>query len=120
MKLDVGYNMLASLPFELAQLKLLGQPATPTDMAAVEELRPDAVLTDIRMPPTHTTEGIQAALRIRRDHPAIGVVVLSQYVEDQYAYDLLKDGAAGLGYLLKERVSDVEEFVDLLLQRGVR
>lgn len=78
-------------------------------LAAVEEHRPDAVLTDIRMPPTKSTEGIDAARRIRDDHPDTGVVVLSQYAEEEYAYELLKDGAAGLGYLLKERVADIEE-----------
>jgi DNA-binding NarL/FixJ family response regulator len=78
-------------------------------IAAVAEHEPDAVLTDIRMPPTGTDEGIRAAKQIRADHPAIGVVVLSQYADDEYAYDLLKDGAGGLGYLLKERVSDVDE-----------
>ena len=83
-------------------------------MTAVEERRPDAVLTDIRMPPSHTREGIEAAVRIRREHPEIGVVVLSQYAEEEYAFDLLKDGAAGLGYLLKERVADVEELVRAL------
>src|SRR2546428_1004508 len=83
-------------------------------LAAVEEHRPDAVLTDIRMPPTSTTEGIEAARRIRADHPEIGVVVLSQYAEEDYAYDLLRDGAAGLGYLLKERVADVDELVRAL------
>jgi DNA-binding NarL/FixJ family response regulator len=81
---------------------------------AVEEHRPDAVLTDIRMPPTKTTEGIDAARQIRADHPDTGVVVLSQYAEDDYAYELLKDGAEGLGYLLKERVADVEEIVRAL------
>ena len=80
-------------------------------LAAVEEHAPDAVITDIRMPPTHTTEGIDAARRIRAEHPEVGVVVLSQYAEEDYAYELLKDGAAGLGYLLKERVADVEELV---------
>ncbi|MFL5799337.1 MAG: response regulator [Actinomycetota bacterium] len=80
-------------------------------LAAVEEQRPDAVLTDIRMPPTNTTEGIQAARRIRAEHPEIGVVVLSQFADEAYAFDLLKDGAAGLGYLLKERVADVDEVV---------
>ena len=83
-------------------------------LAAVEELRPDVVLTDIRMPPSNTTEGIDAARRIRADHPEIGVVVLSQFAEEEYAFELLKDGAAGLGYLLKERVSDLEEIVRAL------
>ncbi|HXF71480.1 MAG TPA: response regulator transcription factor, partial [Actinomycetota bacterium] len=59
-------------------------------LAAVEEHSPEAVLTDIRMPPTHTTEGIQAAKRIRAEHPDVGVVVLSQYAEEEYAYELLK------------------------------
>ena len=83
-------------------------------LAAVERHRPDAVLTDIRMPPTKTMEGIEAARRIRREHPGTGVVVLSQYAEEEYAYELLKDGAEGLGYLLKERVADVEEIVRAL------
>jgi DNA-binding NarL/FixJ family response regulator len=83
-------------------------------LSAVEDLNPDAVLTDIRMPPTNTTEGIDAAKRIRGSHPEIGVVVLSQYAEEEYAYELLKDGAAGLGYLLKERVADVGEVVRAL------
>jgi DNA-binding NarL/FixJ family response regulator len=83
-------------------------------MTAVDEDRPDAVLTDIRMPPTSTTEGIDAARKIRVEHPEIGVVVLSQYAEEEYAYELLKDGAAGLGYLLKERVADLDELVRAL------
>jgi DNA-binding NarL/FixJ family response regulator len=83
-------------------------------LAAVAEHRPDAVLTDIRMPPTFTTEGIDAAKRIRADFPETGVVVLSQYVEEQYAFELLSDGVAGLGYLLKERVSDVDDLVRAL------
>jgi DNA-binding NarL/FixJ family response regulator len=83
-------------------------------LAAVEEHRPEAVLTDIRMPPGHSTEGIDAARRIRAEHPEIGVVVLSQYAEEEYAYELLKDGAAGLAYLLKERVADLEEVVRAL------
>jgi len=83
-------------------------------LAAVEEHAPDAVLTDIRMPPTETTEGIDAAKQIRAEHPEIGVVVLSQFAEEEYAYELLKDGAAGLGYLLKERVSDLTEIVRAL------
>jgi len=83
-------------------------------LAAVEEHRPDVVLTDIRMPPTWTAEGIEAARRIRAEHPRIGVVVLSQYAEDAYAVDLLKEGAGGLGYLLKERVSQLEQVVSAL------
>lgn len=83
-------------------------------MAAVEKKKPDVVLTDIRMPPTQTTEGIEAAKRIRSEHPEVGVLVLSQYSEEEYAYELLKDGAAGLGYVLKERVSDLEELVRAL------
>ncbi len=83
-------------------------------MAEVESLAPDAVLTDIRMPPTNSDEGIEAAKRIRAEHPTIGVVVLSQFAEEEYAYELLKDGAAGLGYLLKERVADIDELVRAL------
>ena len=81
---------------------------------AVEKHRPDTVLTDIRMPPTHSTEGIEAAKRIRAEHPEIGVLVLSQYAEEEYAYELLRDGAEGLGYLLKERIGDIEELVKAL------
>jgi DNA-binding NarL/FixJ family response regulator len=92
--------------------------ATASDLggllSAVEAERPDAVLTDIRMPPTNTTEGIDAARKIREQHPDVGVVVLSQYAEEDYAYELLKDGAAGLGYLLKERVSNLDELVRAL------
>jgi len=83
-------------------------------LAAVEQQRPDAVLTDIRMPPTWTDEGIEAARRIRREHPDVGVVVLSQYVEDRYAAELLADGAGGIGYLLKERIADLDQLVSAL------
>ncbi len=86
----------------------------PSLLEAVDAHAPDVVLTDIRMPPTHGTEGIDAALRIRSEHPGIGVVVLSQYAEDDYAFELLKDGAEGLGYLLKERVGDLDELVRAL------
>jgi len=97
------------------QIELVGTATTRDELlAAVDELNPDAVLTDIRMPPTGTNEGIEAAKAIRAAHPQIGVVVLSQFVEEDYAFELLKDGAAGLGYLLKERVADVDELVRAL------
>lgn len=83
-------------------------------MQEVAAQRPDAVLTDIKMPPTNTIEGIDAAKRIRATYPEIGVVLLSQYVDDEYAFALLGDGVAGLGYLLKERVAQVDELVRAL------
>jgi DNA-binding NarL/FixJ family response regulator len=73
---------------------------------AIERQRPDAVLTDIRMPPTYTDEGIQVAGELRRSHPQLAVVVLSQYADPDYALALLDEGSAGRGYLLKERVND--------------
>jgi DNA-binding NarL/FixJ family response regulator len=73
---------------------------------------PEAVVVDIRMPPTHTAEGLEAARRIRAEHPRVGVLVLSQYVEPHHAVQLLQDGAGGVGYLLKDRIADVEEVVD--------
>jgi DNA-binding NarL/FixJ family response regulator len=75
---------------------------------------PDVAVVDVRMPPTHTDEGLRAALRIRQDHPDVGILVFSQYVETRYASQLLADGAAGMGYLLKDRVADVSDFVDAL------
>ena len=77
-------------------------------LAAVAEHSPDVVLTDIRMPPTQTDEGIRAALAIRESHPDTGVVVLSNYAEPEYALRLFEHGSAGLAYLLKERVGDLE------------
>jgi DNA-binding NarL/FixJ family response regulator len=94
--------------------------AVATDLAsllrAVAESSPDVVLTDIRMPPTNTNEGIQAARQIRSRHPGVGVVVLSQYVEEDYVFELLANGVAGLGYLLKERVTDLDELVRALTE----
>jgi DNA-binding NarL/FixJ family response regulator len=105
----------SALLAEVEDLDLVGIASDLDELlSAVEEHGPDAVLTDIRMPPTNTTEGIDAARRIRAEHPKTGVVVLSQYAEEDYAYDLLKDGAEGLGYLLKERVSDIDEVVRAL------
>ena len=105
----------AALLMTSDEVELVGTATNLEELLlAVDELRPEAVLTDIRMPPTNTTEGIDAARKIRGEHPEIGVVVLSQFAEEEYAYDLLKDGAAGLGYLLKERVADVTELVRAL------
>lgn len=86
--------------------------------AAVAEHAPDLVVMDVRMPPNHTDEGIRAALAIRRDHPAVAVLVLSQYVEQHYAAELLAGDTAGVGYLLKDRVADVREFVDAVRRVG--
>src|SRR3954469_19793281 len=83
-------------------------------LLAVGQHRPDVVLTDIRMPPTWTTEGVDAARRIRSEDARVGVVVLSQYAEDAYAVDLLKEGTGGLGYLLNERVSQLGKVVEAL------
>jgi DNA-binding NarL/FixJ family response regulator len=83
-------------------------------LAAVAEYRPDVAVVDVRMPPTHTDEGLRAAIELRRDHPGTGVLVLSQYIETTYAARLLEGNAAGVGYLLKDRVADVAEFADAL------
>jgi len=81
-------------------------------LAAVARHHPDVAVVDIRMPPTHTDEGLRAAIRLRQDHPGTGVLVLSQYIETRYATRLLAGDAAGVGYLLKDRVADVAEFAD--------
>jgi DNA-binding NarL/FixJ family response regulator len=78
---------------------------------AVTELQPDLAIVDVRMPPTHTDEGVRAALAIRNAYPDVAVLVLSQYVEERYATDLLSGNTAGVGYLLKDRVVDVEDFI---------
>ena len=81
---------------------------------AVDRLHPHAVVTDIRMPPAHQMEGIEAAHEIRSRHPDVGVVVLSQYVNSLYAFELFRDGTAGLAYLLKDRVGELEELLRAL------
>ncbi|WP_330333896.1 response regulator transcription factor [Streptomyces sp. NBC_00536] len=83
-------------------------------LAAVEEHAPDLALVDVRMPPGFTDEGVRAALMIRRQWPGTSVLLLSQYVEERYAADLLATQTGGIGYLLKQRVADVEEFIDAL------
>ncbi|MFD8027371.1 response regulator [Streptomyces sp. NPDC002387] len=81
-------------------------------LAAVEEHRPDIAVVDVRMPPGFTDEGVRAALVIRRQYPRTAVLLLSQYVEERYAADLLAANTSGVGYLLKQRVADVEEFAE--------
>jgi DNA-binding NarL/FixJ family response regulator len=96
---------------EDAGFKVVGQCGTATDlMLKVRSYEPDLAIIDIRMPPTHTDEGLRAAQEIRDRHPGTAVLVLSQYVESGYALELLADSAEGVGYLLKDRVSDVEDF----------
>jgi DNA-binding NarL/FixJ family response regulator len=97
-----GHEIIAAVPTAVELMK------------AVAGDVPDLVVVDIRMPPTHTTEGLLAAIDLRAKHPGLGVLVFSQYVETRYAADLLTDGAEGVGYLLKERVADVSEFLDAL------
>ncbi|WP_420000615.1 response regulator transcription factor [Streptomyces boninensis] len=87
-------------------------------LAAVAAEPPDAVVVDVRMPPTHTDEGLRAALRLRAEHPRLGVLVLSQYVERRYATELLTTAPEGVGYLLKDRVVEVDEFLDALERVG--
>jgi len=83
-------------------------------LAAVAEHRPDVTVVDVRMPPTFTDEGLRAAITLRREYPGTGVLMFSQYVETRYAARLLAGGAAGVGYLLKDRVADVAEFSSAL------
>lgn len=83
-------------------------------LRAVAEQRPDVCVVDVRMPPSHTDEGLRAALVVRRSWPDVAVLVLSQYVEEKYATELLAGDTRGVGYLLKDRVADVEEFISAL------
>ncbi|MGK4581798.1 response regulator [Kitasatospora sp. HPMI-4] len=99
---DEGHEVVAAVA-DAEQLK-----------AAVAEHRPDAVVSDIRMPPTHTDEGLRAAIELRAAQPGLAVLIFSQYVETDYAARLLAGGSAGVGYLLKERVLDAQDFVDAL------
>ena len=97
------------------RVSVLACVGTATELLdAVRRLAPDAVLTDIRMPPTHQMEGIEAAHAIRASHPETGVVVLSQHTDDGYALALLERGSAGLAYLLKDRIGDLEDLVHAL------
>jgi len=82
--------------------------------AAIAAYEPDVAIVDIRMPPSHTDEGLRAALDIRRQRPSLGVLMFSQYIETRYASELLRGGASGVGYLLKDRVADVGDFLEAL------
>jgi DNA-binding NarL/FixJ family response regulator len=83
---------------------------------SIERDRPDVAVVDIRMPPSFTDEGLRAAIELRRLHPGLGILVFSQYIETRYAADLLADDAGGIGYLLKDRVADVSDFVEALVR----
>lgn len=86
----------------------------PSLHAAVSEHTPDIAVVDVRMPPSYTDEGLRAAVDLQRTHPALGVLVFSQYVETRFASQLLSGRHAGIGYLLKDRVADLDEFIDAL------
>jgi DNA-binding NarL/FixJ family response regulator len=96
-----------------AGVEVVGQAGDADDlMRKVRAHRPDVAIVDIKMPPNHEDEGLRAAREIREELPETGVLVLSQYVDEHYAVQLLSDGAEGVGYLLKDRVEDVDRFVD--------
>jgi DNA-binding NarL/FixJ family response regulator len=98
---------------EEAGFEVVGRAGDGEDLVRkVRAHKPDVALVDIKMPPTHTDEGLRAARQIRAELPGTGVLVLSQYVEESYAMDLLADSAEGVGYLLKDRVADVDRFID--------
>jgi DNA-binding NarL/FixJ family response regulator len=103
-------RLLAEAGFDVVAAVGDGEAA----LRVVDEHRPDVAVLDVRMPPTHTDEGLRAALVIRRQWPDVAVLVLSQYVEEHYATELLSGETRGVGYLLKDRVADVVEFVEAL------
>ena len=98
---------------EDAGFEVVAQSENAVDlMHAISSLKPDVAVVDIRMPPTHTDEGVRAARRIREAHPGVGVVVLSQHAEPEYAMELLAEGTEGVGYLLKDRIADIDDFAE--------
>lgn len=103
---DAGFEVVAQLGDAVGLL------------SCIETHRPDVVIVDIRMPPTHTTEGLEAALDVKCRYPGMGVLVLSQHVESRYAMRLLGGGRGGVGYLLKERVSELADFTDAVRRVG--
>ena len=106
---------------EDAGFDVVGQAADGEDLLRkVRAHRPDVAVTDIRMPPTQTDEGLRAAQQIRTEMPEVGVMVLSQFIDEGYALELLQGSAEGVGYLLKDRVADIDAFVDALRRVGGR
>jgi len=101
-------RMLEAYDFEIAAAVESGPELT----RALAELAPDVAVVDVRLPPSHTDEGLQCALQARRERPGLPVLVLSQHVEQLYARELLADGAGGVGYLLKDRVMNADQFID--------
>jgi DNA-binding NarL/FixJ family response regulator len=109
---------IASL-LEDSGFEIVGQSGTAEDLLLkVRSYSPDVAIIDIRMPPTNTTEGLDAAKEIREHYPGVGVLLLSQYIEAGFALELLQENAEGVGYLLKDRVSDVKEFADAVRRVG--
>ena len=107
-------RLLVEAGFQVVGLASTGEEA----LAQVERNKPDVAIVDIRMPPTHSDEGLKAAQEIRASHPDVGVLVLSQYVELGLAARLLAENAAGLGYLLKDRITDLDEFAAAIRRVG--
>lgn len=96
-----------------AGFEVVGQAADVDGLLALADSHsPDVLVVDVRMPPTHTTEGLEAAQRIRRDHPKMAILLLSQYIETRYAVELLRDDPSGIGYLLKDRVTRIDDLAD--------
>lgn len=107
-------SALASAGFDV-----IGQAADVAGLLdIVERDEPDVAITDIRMPPSHTTEGLIAAARIRADHPTIGILILSNAIETRHALQLLRDTPRGIGYMLKDRVGNLTEFIDTIRRVG--
>src|SRR5581483_6836049 len=102
-----------------AGFEIVGQAGDADELLLkVRSWKPDVAIVDIRMPPSHTDEGLRAAKEIRAAHPQVGVLVLSQYVETEYAMELLAESAEGVGYLLKDRVADVDDFTAAVRRVG--
>ncbi|GAA2421781.1 response regulator transcription factor [Streptomyces macrosporus] len=106
---DRGHEVVAGVGDGEALIEVVGKMVDSGEP-------PDVVVADVRMPPSHTDEGLRAAIRLRADHPGLGVLVLSQYVEEQYATELLAGSSRGVGYLLKDRVAEVRDFVDAVVR----